>query len=154
VYASVSDVVRIANSNPQPGDTARFILSPNQGGGLTALSIADGKKVWAAQPPPCKPGAPRGCSPAQSAALTAIPGIVFSGSLDGHLRAFDTSDGHVLWDVDTVREYDAVNGSKGRGGSLDGPGAVVSGGMLFVNSGYSRFDGMLGNVLLAFAPKP
>jgi polyvinyl alcohol dehydrogenase (cytochrome) len=154
VYASVSDVVRIANSNPQPGDTARFILSPNQGGGLTALSIADGKKVWAAQPPPCKPGAPRGCSPAQSAALTAIPGIVFSGSLDGHLRAFDTSDGHVLWDVDTVREYDAVNGSKGRGGSLDGPGAVVSGGMLFVNSGYSRFDGMPGNVLLAFAPKP
>jgi len=154
IYASVSDVVRLANSNPQPGDTARFILSPNQGGGLTALSIADGKKVWAAEPPPCKAGAPRGCSPAQSAALTAMPGIVFSGSLDGHLRAFDTSDGHVVWDVDTVREYDAVNGVKGHGGSLDGPGAVVAGGMLFVNSGYSRFDGMPGNVLLAFAPKP
>jgi len=25
--------------------------------------------------------------------------------------------------------------------------------MVFVNSGYSRFDGMPGNVLLAFAPK-
>lgn len=154
VYASVSDVVRIPNSNPQPGDTARFVLSPNQGGGLTALSIADGKKVWATEPAPCKAGAPRGCSPAQSAALTAIPGIVFSGSLDGHLRAFDTSDGGLVWDADTVREYDAVNGVKGRGGSLDGPGAVVAGGMLFVNSGYSRFDGMPGNVLLAFAPKP
>jgi polyvinyl alcohol dehydrogenase (cytochrome) len=153
VYAAVSDVVRIPNSNPQPGDTARFILSPNEGGGLTALSVADGKKVWLAQPPPCRNGAPRGCSPAQSAALTAMPGLVFSGSLDGHLRAFDASDGKVVWDVDTVREYDAVNGVKGRGGSLDGPGAVVVGGMLFVNSGYSRFDGMPGNVLLAFAPK-
>jgi polyvinyl alcohol dehydrogenase (cytochrome) len=151
VYAAVSDVVRIPNSNPQPGDTARFVLSPNEGGGLTALSLADGKKAWSIQPPPCRTGAPRGCSPAQSAALTAMPGVVFSGSLDGHLRAFDASDGKVVWDVDTAREYDAVNGVKGRGGSLDGPGAVVAGGMLFVNSGYSRFDGMPGNVLLAFS---
>jgi len=109
--------------------------------------------VWTAQPPPCRTGAPRGCSPAQSAALTAMPGLVFSGSLDGHLRAYDVADGKVVWDVDTVRDYDAVNGVKGRGGSLDGPGAVVAGGMVFVNSGYSRFDGMPGNVLLAFAPK-
>jgi polyvinyl alcohol dehydrogenase (cytochrome) len=83
-----------------------------------------------------------------------MPGVVFSGSLDGHLRAFDVEAGKVIWDFDTVREYDAVNGVKGRGGSLDGPGAVVVGGMLFVNSGYSRFGGMPGNVLLAFAPRP
>ncbi len=82
-----------------------------------------------------------------------MPGLVFSGSMDGHLRAFDTASGQIVWDVDTVRDYDTVNGAKGRGGSLDGPGAVVSGGMLFVNSGYSRFDGMPGNVLLAFAPR-
>ncbi len=153
VYASVSDVVRVPNNNPQPGDTARFILSPKEGGGMTALKLTDGSKVWSRQPPPCRDGAPRGCSPAQSAALTAIPGLVFSGSMDGHLRAFSTADGSIVWDVDTAREYDAVNGVKGRGGSLDGPGAVVAGGMLFVNSGYSRFDGMPGNVLLAFAPK-
>ncbi len=154
VYASVSDVVRIPNANPAPGDTARFVLSPNQGGGMSALSLADGKTVWSVQPPPCRAGAPRGCSPAQSAALTAVPGLVFSGSLDGHLRAFDVANGAVVWDVDTVRDYDAVNGVKGHGGSMDGPGAVIAGGMLFVNSGYSRFDGMPGNVLLAFAPKP
>jgi polyvinyl alcohol dehydrogenase (cytochrome) len=82
-----------------------------------------------------------------------MPGVVFSGSLDGHLRAFDANTGNVVWDVDTARDYNAVNGVKGRGGSLDGPGAVVAGGMLFVNSGYSRFGGMPGNVLLAFAPK-
>ena len=61
--------------------------------------------------------------------------------------------GEIVWDVDTAREYDAVNCVKGHGGSLDGPGAVVVGGMLFVNSGYSRFGGMPGNVLRAFAPR-
>jgi polyvinyl alcohol dehydrogenase (cytochrome) len=86
--------------------------------------------------------------------VTAIAGVVFSGSVDGHLRAFAAEDGHVLWDYDTVREYAAVNGVKGQGGSLDGPGPVVVGGMVFVNSGYSRFGGMPGNVLLAFASRP
>jgi polyvinyl alcohol dehydrogenase (cytochrome) len=152
VYAAVSDVVRIPKTNANPTDPARFDLNPREGGGLTALRLDDGQKVWFASPPACsdRPG----CSPAQSAAVTAIPDVVFSGSLDGHLRAFAAGDGRVLWDVDTVREYDAANGVKGRGGSIDGPGAVVVGGMLFVNSGYSRFGGMAGNVLLAFAPKP
>ena len=152
VYAAVSDVVRIPKTNADPTNPARFDLNPREGGGLTALRLEDGRKVWYAEPPACS--ARPGCSPAQSAALTAIPDVVFSGSLDGHLRAFAADNGRVLWDVDTVREYDAVNGVKGRGGSLDGPGAVVVGGMVFVNSGYSRFGGMAGNVLLAFAPKP
>jgi polyvinyl alcohol dehydrogenase (cytochrome) len=151
VYAAVSDVVRIRRTNADPLDPARFTLNPQEGGGLTALRVEDGTKAWYAAPPAC--GAKPGCSPAQSAAVTAIPGVVFSGSIDGHLRAFSAADGKVLWDVDTARDYDAVNGVKGQGGSLDGPGAVVVGGMLFVNSGYSRFGGMPGNVLLAFAPK-
>jgi len=88
-----------------------------------------------------------------SAPLTAIPGVVFSGSLDPHLRAYAAEDGHLLWDADTARDDKAVNGPAGRGGSLDGPGPVIAGGMLFVNSFYSRFGGMPGNVLLAFAPK-
>ncbi len=150
VYAAVSDVVRIRKTNADPQDPARFDLNPREGGGLTALGLEDGRTVWFAPPSACGPRP--GCSPAQSAAVTAIPGVVFSGSLDGHLRAFAADDGRVVWDVDTVRDYDAVNGVKGRGGSLDGPGAVVVGGMLFVNSGYSRFGGMPGNVLLAFAP--
>jgi len=79
---------------------------------------------------------------------------VFSGSIDGHLRAFSTVDGRLLWDVDTVNEYLTVNGVPGKGGSLDGAGAVIVGGMVFVNSGYPRNGGMPGNVLLAFrAPK-
>ena len=150
VYAAVSDVVRIRKTDSDPADPARFTLNPTEGGGLTALDLKDGHKAWYASPPPCS--ATPGCSPAQSAALTAIPGVVFSGSLDGHLRAYAADDGKVLWDVDTVHEYKAVNGITGRGGSLDGPGPVVVGGMVFVNSGYSRFGGIPGNVLLAFGP--
>ena len=37
---------------------------------------------------------------------------------------------------------------------MDGPGPVIAAGMLFVNSGYSRFGGMPGNVLLAFSSEP
>jgi polyvinyl alcohol dehydrogenase (cytochrome) len=142
VYAAASDAVATRTA------TAR-ILDPKAGGGLTALRIADGSQVWRAAPPPCtdRPN----CSPAQSAALTAIPGVVFSGSLDGHLRAYSTRDGSVIWDVDTIRSYDTVNGVKASGGAIDGAGPVVSGGMVFVNSGYMRFGGAPGNVFLAFA---
>jgi len=149
VYAAVSDVARVPRPGASAQDPQRTMLSPTEGGGLTALALADGAKAWSVKPPACS--ATPGCSPAQSAAVTAIPGVVFSGSLDGHLRAYATADGSVIWDVDTAREYSAVNGVKGHGGSLDGPGAVVVGGMVFVNSGYSRFGGMPGNVLLAFA---
>ena len=145
VYAAASDALSIA------GPAARTMDS-KQGGGFTALRVADGHKIWYVAPAPCAPTAPQGCSPAQSAAVTAIPGVVFSGSLDGHLRAFASEDGKILWDFNTVRGYQAVNGLKAKGGSIDGPGAVVVKGMLFVNSGYARFGGMPGNVLLAFAP--
>jgi polyvinyl alcohol dehydrogenase (cytochrome) len=77
--------------------------------------------------------------------------VVFSGSVDGHLRAYATSDGHIIWDVDTVREYQAVNGVKGNGGAIDGPGPVVAGGTVYVNSGYAFIGGAPGNVLLAFS---
>jgi len=150
VYAATASSGRTRPTDPL--DTRRNILDPKQGGGLTALRIAEGSKAWYAPPIVCAEGAPPGCSPAQSAAVTAIPGVVFSGSNDGHLRAYSTEDGKILWDFDTVREFQTVNGIKAKGGSIDGPGAVVVNGMVFVNSGYSRFGGMPGNALLAFAP--
>ena len=85
--------------------------------------------------------------------MTAIPGVVFSGSLDGHLRAYTAEEGKVVWDFDTVRAYETVNGVRASGGALNGPGAVVVGGMVLVNSGYGRSGGLSGNVLLAFAPE-
>jgi polyvinyl alcohol dehydrogenase (cytochrome) len=83
--------------------------------------------------------------------VTAIEGVVFSGGLDGHLRAYDAKDGRVVWDVSTRRSYETVNGVPATGGSLDGPGPVVVDGMLFVNSGYGMFASAPGNVLLAFS---
>jgi polyvinyl alcohol dehydrogenase (cytochrome) len=125
---------------------------PESGGGLFALGISSGEKRWYAAPP--KPGClgKSGCSAAQMAPVTAIPGAVFSGALDGHLRAFSTADGKLVWDFDTVREYETRNGVKANGGSLNATGPTVAEGMLYVNSGYSQITGMPGNVLLAFAP--
>jgi len=120
----------------------------SEAGGMFALKLETGERVWYTPPPVC--GKPN-CSPAQSAAVTAIPGVVFSGALDGHLRAYATGDGRIIWDVDTAVEYQAVNGVKAKGGSLDGPGPVVVGGTLYVNSGYGMFGEMPGNVLLAFS---
>ena len=144
VYAAVSDAYFFTK------DQVR-ILSPDQGGGLTALRVAEGTKAWYAAPQPC--GTKPGCSPAQSAAVSAIPGIVFSGSMDGHMRAFSSEDGQVVWDFDTRREFPTVNGVPAKGGAIDGPGPVVVNGMLFMTSGYGRFGGAPGNVLLAFAPE-
>jgi len=149
VFAATSDLAGVLNSGGAVGG-AKF--DPAKGGGLTALHPADGGKIWFAAPRPCDPPRP-GCSPAQSQAVTAIPGVIFSGSVDGHLRGFGAEDGKVLWDFDTAKSYSAVNKVEAKGGSLDGAGPVVAGGMLFVNSGYPRNGGMPGNVLLAFAPE-
>lgn len=147
VYAAVSDrgMKRITGPDGQPLRQ----LDPTVGGGLTALKIADGSKVWFVPAGTCTTP---GCSPAQSGAVTTIPGAVFSGSLDGHVRAYSAEDGKVLWDFDTVKDFQTVNGIKGKGGALDGAGPVVINGMVFVNSGYPRFGGLPGNVLLAFTP--
>ena len=151
IYAAVSDVARVRRTSADPTDPITSNLDPSQGGGLTALRMETGEKVWYAAPPSC--GSKPGCSPAQSGALTAIPGAIFSGSLDGHIRAFSAEDGHIIWDFDTIRSYETVNGVKASGGSLDGAGPVISGGMVFVNSGYSKNGGLPGNVLLVFAPE-
>jgi polyvinyl alcohol dehydrogenase (cytochrome) len=136
VYAPVSDA---AATNGPPG-------------GLVALRLSDGKQLWRAAPSPprCSWGA-RGCLAAQSQAVSAIPGVVFSGSEDGHLRAYASGDGRVIWDVDTAQSYATVNGVPAAGGSLDNGGPTLAGGILFVNSGYGRIVGEPGNALLAFS---
>ena len=149
VYAAVSDLGRRPRRDAAATDWRGNDVDPAKGGGLTALALSDGAKVWYAPPAACNAAQPI-CSPAQPAAVTAIPGVVFSGAVDGHLRAFATADGSVLWDYDTAREYSTVNGVPGRGGSLDGAGPVVVGGMVYTTSGYARNGGMPGNVLLAF----
>jgi polyvinyl alcohol dehydrogenase (cytochrome) len=124
--------------------------SPNPGG-LFALDPATGKVVWQTPPPKPPCAGQRGCSAAQLAPPTAIPGVVFSGSMDGHLRAYRIADGKIIWDFDAAREFPTVNGIKARGGSFSATGPTVADGMVFVNSGYANTGGMAGNVLLALS---
>ena len=148
VYIALSDV-RFQVTLAAGSSERIWELDPTKGGGLFAVSVANGERIWHTAAPGC--GSRRPCSPAQSAAVTGIPGAVFSGSLDGHLRAYSTANGRILWDYDTVREFETVNGLAGHGGALDVGGPVIAGGMLFATSGSAQRNGLPGNVLLAFA---
>ena len=82
-----------------------------------------------------------------------IDGVVFAGSADGALRAYDAGTGKIVWSADTNREFATTDGVKAHGGSMIGPGPAVAGGMLYVNSGYGSHSGRAGNVLLAYGLK-
>lgn len=119
--------------------------------GITALKIANGEQLWHVPAPKaqCSWGTTR-CINSQSAAATVIPGAVFSGTADGHLRAYSTKDGAILWDYDTAAPIKTVNAGITKGGTLDGGGPTVANGILYTNSGYGRLIGYPGNLLLAF----
>jgi polyvinyl alcohol dehydrogenase (cytochrome) len=78
---------------------------------------------------------------------------VVEGGLDGMLRAFDAKTGEVLFEFDTARTFEALNGVEAKGGSIDSASITAANGYLFVNSGYGMFGQMAGNVLLAFKAK-
>lgn len=151
VFVAISDMGIRPPAARKPGGP-RYEIDPNKGGGLAALRLSDGGREWLAPPPGC--GTRRPCSPAQMAAVALIPGAVFSGAVDGHIRAYSAGDGQILWDFDTARPFDTVNGVAAHGGSIDVAAPLIAGGMLFVNSGYDFLGGMAGNVLLAFETGP
>ncbi|MGH9753398.1 MAG: PQQ-binding-like beta-propeller repeat protein [Blastocatellia bacterium] len=119
--------------------------------GLTALKIANGEQIWHVPAPKaqCGWGTTR-CNNSQSAAATVIPGVVFSGTADGRLRAYSAKDGAIIWEVDTAQPINTVNAGQSKGGTLDGGGPTVANGVLYTNSGYGRLIGYPGNLLLAF----
>lgn len=85
-----------------------------------------------------------------SAAITATPELAFSAGLDGKVRAYDLRSGDVLWQTETAKSFDTTNGVKGHGGAIDVSGQVIAGDWLYVQSGYSMFGQLPGNVLLAY----
>jgi polyvinyl alcohol dehydrogenase (cytochrome) len=139
VYAPNADNALVIDKR----DTARKATP-----GLFALDLSTGKLIWEKPAPACADN--NDCLSFNSAAPLVIPGLVFAGSLDGHIRAYSTKNGEILWDMNTVKDYGIIDGVKARGGSIDGPSAVVAGGMIYVNSGYAMFGEMGGNVLLAY----
>ncbi len=129
-------------------DTVYFGLNS---GGIFALTISDGRQKWFT---PIEPAAALADHRGQSGPLTLIPGVVFSGGWDGVVRGFDTHDGHLLWQFDTMVNFDTVNAVPAKGGSMGAAGPTVAGGMLFVPSGYVGVQsGVPGNVLLALPPR-
>ena len=123
---------------------------PEVGGGLVALQLATGKKLWTTPAPKPTCLGIAGCSAAQPAPVTVIPGVAFLGSWDGHIRAYETKTGTIIWDFDTAQDFHSVNGVKAHGGSINSMAPTVAGGMLYITSGYSG-AAMPGNVLLAFS---
>ncbi len=117
-------------------------------GGIGAVQIRDGERQWQVSFDPPEAMARH---TGHDGPLTAIPGVVFSGGWDGMLRALSTTDGKLIWEYNTARDFDTVNGVPAKGGSMGAPGPVVADGRLFVSSGYVGVkNGAAGNVLLVF----
>jgi polyvinyl alcohol dehydrogenase (cytochrome) len=128
------------------------VLMPKPAPGVYAFRIADGTPVWSA-PGPKVACAWKSvfCGPAVSQALSAMPGVVFAGSMDGRFRAFDSKTGKVVWEVDTGQPVTTVSGREAKGGVMDGAGPTIAGGMVYVTSGYQARSGTPGLLLMAFS---
>jgi polyvinyl alcohol dehydrogenase (cytochrome) len=115
----------------------------NTAGVLSALDLKTGAAHWqtTAPQPACAPTLSE-CLHAQSQAVSVMPGAAFSGALDGHLRAYSTIDGKILWDFDTAKPYQTQNGVVAAGGPLDHGGPTIVNGIVYITSG---------NALLAFS---
>lgn len=168
-YAPNSDIVNLWYEHASSkGEIIKDLVLKQPPGqpGLTAIDPASGKVIWRV-PAPKAPCAFRGdrtlsdrfpgvCFNAMSAAPAVMPGVVFQGSTDGWLRAYSAAKGALLWeDSTTSRTYETTNGVRGQpGGSIDGNGPTIAGGMVFVVSGFDGAASTGGNgtnVLLAYS---
>ncbi len=119
--------------------------------GLHAVDARNGRILWSAIIDESRCNGRKYCHGGISAAVTAMPGVVFAGGLDGWLRAFDGKTGKLLWETDTAQQFRTENGEIARGGSIGGPGPIVASGHVLVNSGYGFSGHMPGNALLVYS---
>ncbi len=149
IYAPVADPpYPLPNYRPAPG--------------LYALSVENGELLWEAP-------VQRGCETnlyeyfgrtelypdcsfffGLSAPPLVVNDLVLAAALDGRLRAFSRETGDVLWETDTYRGFETVNGVPAHGGAIDVAGVQVAGDLLYVQSGYGQFGQLPGNALLAY----
>ena len=121
--------------------------------GIVALRIRDGAVLWTTRltKAPCS-WKNVYCFPGVSQAISAAPGLVFGGSMDGRFRAFDAASGRAIWTYDTAAAPVAtVGGQMAQGGTMDGAGPTIAGGIVYVNSGYWGRADRPGTVLMAFS---
>lgn len=144
VYVPINDMA-------YPEDITRYKFTTPAKPGLYALNAEDGELIWSS-PAANVCGELEHCDPGISHAITAIPGAVIAGHMDGRLRIYSSDSGEILWELNTLQEFSTVSGEKAHGGSFSGGGPVVAHGMIYVNSGYGIYNHMPGNVLLAIGP--
>jgi polyvinyl alcohol dehydrogenase (cytochrome) len=143
IYAPISD----------PADTrdGRVYDAARRGAGIHGIDAANGRIFWRTMADNVCEGR-ESCDPGISSAVSAAPGYVLAGHLDGRFRAYDLSNGQVLWSVDTTRQVKTISGDMASGGSMSGPGAAIANGHVVVNSGYGLYYKMPGNLLMVFTP--
>jgi polyvinyl alcohol dehydrogenase (cytochrome) len=137
VYAPVADIYVGAKARP----------------GLYAFRISDGQPLWSASSPAeaCSWHNVY-CDPSLSQAISAMPGVVFAGAMNGHFRAYDATNGKIIWEFDTAAsDIKTVSGHLARGGVLDGAGPTIADGMVYVSTGYQGRSGTPESVLMAFS---
>lgn len=145
--ASDSGTLFVPISDMEDG---RTYPEPNRPG-LYALDLTNGEYVWKYPLNEDLCGERAFCNPGISAAISAVPGLVFAGAMEGHMRIHDSGTGELLWDYDTAKPIETVSGEVAQGGSLGGAnGAVIIDGAMYFSSGYGIYGHMPGNVLFAF----
>ncbi len=107
--------------------------------GIYALDLETGAIAWEAHPKRTVDGVE--IDSIVSAAVNLSNDLVFTGSLDGMVRAFHKDTGEVLWSFDSTQVVVSPGGQPGHGGTIDSTGPVAVQDQLFVNSGYSTFGG-------------
>jgi polyvinyl alcohol dehydrogenase (cytochrome) len=143
VYVPINDMNDTGNGDVLDPKAARP--------GIHAVETRTGKLLWShVQQNVCPPDL-KFCDPGISSAVTATPGAVFAGHLDGWVRAYDGRTGKVLWQYDTKPKIRTVNGLMASGGSMSGAGPAVGDGHLVINSGYGLYSHAPGNLLLVFS---
>jgi len=145
IYVPISDMF-------YPEDITKYKFETPARPGMFALDASNGEILWSNITEDTCAGLEY-CNPGISQAVTAVPGAVIAGHMDGRLRVYSGQDGSVLWELNTLQEFETVSGEIARGGSFGGGGPVVHDGMIYVNSGYGLYFHMPGNVLLAIGPK-
>ncbi len=154
-WGIATDGERVFHPINDPG-AARGTYVPKPG--MYSFFVATGEPSWSYKvAADCENRSDRllGCENRNGLSATPllIEGALVSAGVDGRFYIFDKETGDLLFEYDTVKEYDTVNGVPGLGGAIDSHSIAAGGGMLFIGSGYGRVGGTPGNVLLAFAPK-
>jgi polyvinyl alcohol dehydrogenase (cytochrome) len=90
VYVPISDIGKAVDPD-YPGEGRP---------GLYALDAVTGESLWS-HPAVNHCNGEKFCDPGILAAVTAMPGVVFAGHMDGALRAYSADSGALVWEYDT-----------------------------------------------------